>query len=133
MREAVIVEACRTPIGRGYPIKGWLNGFHASELLSIALNGVLEAAGVDRSEVEQVISGTVTQAGMQSGNNARWGWLFKGDNYQTGCATVDCQCGSAQQALHMVNSLVNEGTYDVALASGMSPMRRPATSPRRRP
>ncbi len=49
MREAVIVEAKRTPIGRGYPIKGWLNGLHACEVLSIALNGVLEAAGVDRS------------------------------------------------------------------------------------
>jgi len=122
MGEAVIVEAKRTPIGRGYPIKGWLSGFHACEVLSIALNGVLEAAGVGRSEVQQVISGTVTQAGMQSGNNARWGWLFKGDNPQVGCATVDCQCGSAQQAFHMVNALVNEGTYDVAIASGLEMM-----------
>jgi len=122
MSEAVIVEAKRTPIGRGYPIKGWLSGFHCSEVLSIALNGVLEAAGVDRGQVQQVISGTVSQAGMQSGNNARWGWLLKGDHPEVGCATVDCQCGSAQQALHMVSALVNEGTYDVAIASGLEMM-----------
>jgi acetyl-CoA C-acetyltransferase len=62
MREAVIVEAARTPIGRGYPIKGWLSGLHAIEVLSLATNGVIKRAGIERSQVEQVVSGTVTQA-----------------------------------------------------------------------
>ncbi len=100
MREAVIVEACRTPIARGYPIKGWLSGFHAAELLSIALNGVLERAGLDRGQVEQVISGTVTQAGEQSNNVARFSWLVNGDHYEVPGTTIDRQCGSSQQAVH---------------------------------
>ena len=122
MREAVIVEACRTPIGRGYPIKGWLSGFHATEVLSIALNGVIERAGLDRGEIEQVISGTVTQAGEQSGNNARFAWLVKGDHYEVPGTTVDCQCGSAQQALHMVNAFVKAGSIDVGIGSGLEMM-----------
>lgn len=122
MREAVIVEACRTPIGRGYPIKGWLSGLHATQVLSIALNGVLERAGVDRGHVQQVISGTVTQAGEQSGNNARFAWLVKGDHHQVPGTTVDCQCGSAQQAFHMVNSFVKSGSIDIGIASGLEMM-----------
>ena len=106
MREAVIVEACRTPIARGYPIKGWFSGFHAVQLLSIALRGVIDKAGIETSNIEQVISGTITQAGEQSGNNARFAWLNLGDNYTVPGTTVDCQCGSAQQALHMVNAFV---------------------------
>ncbi len=122
MREAVIVEAQRTPIGRGYPIKGWLSGFHATEVLSLALNGVLEKAGMDRGIVEQVVSGTVTQAGEQAGNNARFAWLAKGDHPQVGCTTVDCQCGSAQQAFHMVDAFIKAGTIDVGIASGLEHM-----------
>ncbi len=122
MREAVIVEACRTPIARGYPIKGWLSGFHAAELLSIALNGVLERAGLDRGQVEQVISGTVTQAGEQSNNVARFSWLVNGDHYEVPGTTVDCQCGSAQQALHMVNAFVKAGSIDVGIGSGLEMM-----------
>jgi acetyl-CoA C-acetyltransferase len=122
MREAVIVEACRTPIGRGYPIKGWLSGFHAAEVLSFALNGVIERAGIGRGDIEQVVSGTVTQAGEQSGNNARFAWLLKGDHYEVPATTVDCQCGSAQQALHMVNAFVKAGSIDVGIASGLEMM-----------
>ena len=108
-------------------MRGFRGTVHASpQCLSVcAYFGLLLAGliqGVDRSEVEQVLSGTVGQVGMQSGNNARWGWLLKGDNPQVGCVTVDCQCGSAQQALHMGNALVNEGTYDVAIASGLEMM-----------
>ena len=122
MREAVIVEACRTPIARGYPIKGWFSGMHAAEVLGIALKGVIEKAGIDKSNIEQVISGTVTQAGEQSGNCARFAWLNLGDNYQVPGTTVDCQCGSAQQALHMVNAFVKAGSIEVGIASGLEHM-----------
>lgn len=122
MREAVIVEAARTPIGRGYPVTGWLSGFHAIQVLAIAHKGVLQRTGVDRGMVDLVVSGTVTQAGEQSGNNARYAWLYGGDHPEVGCITVDCQCGSAQQAMHMANALVKDGSVDIAVASGLEHM-----------
>ena len=76
MREAVIVEAQRTPIGKGKPVVGWLSGFHAIEVLALSIEGVLKKAGVDRKEVEQVVAGCVTQAGEQASNigvtTTRW-------------------------------------------------------------
>ena len=122
LREAVIVEAQRLPIGRGKPIVGWLSGFHAIPLLSLAWNATLKKAGVDRSEVEMVIGGTVTQAGEQAGNNARHAWLHGGDNYQVGGITVDCQCGSAMHGLTMLNGLIENGTYNCGLAGGLEHM-----------
>ncbi|MCK5783268.1 MAG: acetyl-CoA C-acyltransferase [Desulfobacterales bacterium] len=122
MPECVIVEAKRTPIGRGKPIVGWLSGFHSLEVLYKAFEGVLKATGVDRKEVQQIISGTVTQAGEQSGNNARHAWLLGGDNYQVGAVTCDCQCGSAMQSVSMMNALIQNGTYEVGIASGLEHM-----------
>ncbi len=122
MREAVIVEAQRLPIGRGKPIVGWLSGFQATPLLSLAWNATLKKAGVDRKEVETVIGGTVTQAGEQAGNNARHAWLYGGDNYQVGGITVDCQCGSAMHALTLLNGLIENGTYECGLAGGLEHM-----------
>src|SRR5688572_17130157 len=88
----VIVGAVRTPIGkRG----GWLSGLHAAELLGAAQRGLLDRTGVDPSTVEQVIGGTVTQAGEQSNNITRTAWLHAGLPHSTGCTTVDAQCGSA--------------------------------------
>ncbi len=71
MREAVIVEALRTPIGRGKAIKGDLSGLHTTKLLSSVQQAVVERAGLSPEDVEQVIGGCVTQAGEQAGNVAR--------------------------------------------------------------
>ena len=110
MRDAVIVEAVRTPIGRGKPITGWLNGFHATHLLALSLKGVLDRAGVDMDAVDQIVGGCVTQAGEQSCNVVRNSWLSMGKTYKVGATTVDTQCGSGQQANYMMSAFIKAGT-----------------------
>jgi acetyl-CoA C-acetyltransferase len=117
----VIVEAVRTPIGRR---NGWLSGLHAAEVLGAAQAGLVQRAGIDASLVEQVIGGCVTQAGEQSNNITRTAWLHTGLPRQTGCTTIDCQCGSAQQATHLVAGLIATGAIDVGIACGVESMSR---------
>ena len=121
MGNPVIVGAVRTPIGkRG----GWLSTLHAAELLGAAQRAVIDRAGIDASLVEQVIGGTVTQAGEQSNNITRTAWLHAGLPAETGCMTVDCQCGSAQQSTHLVAGLIAAGAIDVGIACGVEAMSR---------
>ena len=87
MREAVIVEALRTPIARGKLGKGELSGFHADQLLAKIQDGVVERAGIDPKDVEQIVGGCVTQAGEQAGNLARNAWLSRGKGWHTGGTT----------------------------------------------
>jgi acetyl-CoA C-acetyltransferase len=124
MREAVIIEAVRTPIARGKAVKGWLSGLHATKLLSLSLRGVLEKAGVDKENLEQIIGGCVTQAGEQAGNVVRNAWLSVGDTYQVGGTTIDAQCGSAQQANHLISAMIKAGSIDCGIASGVESMSR---------
>jgi acetyl-CoA C-acetyltransferase len=117
----VIVGAVRTPIGkRG----GLLSGLHAAVLLGAAQRALVERTGVDAAAVEQVIGGTVTQAGEQSNNITRTAWLHAGLPSTTGCMTVDCQCGSAQQSAHLVAGLIAAGAIDVGIACGVEAMSR---------
>jgi acetyl-CoA C-acetyltransferase len=122
MREAVIVEALRTPIARGKPIKGALSAFHPTHLLAKIMDGVVEKAGIDPTLVEQVVGGCVTQAGEQAGNVARNAWLTRGKGYGTGGTTVDTQCGSGQQANHIVSAFIKAGSIDVGIAGGVEVM-----------
>jgi acetyl-CoA C-acetyltransferase len=117
----VIVGAVRTPIGRR---NGWLSGLHAAELLGAAQRGLLDRTGVDPSTIEQVIGGTVTQAGEQSNNITRTAWLHAGLPHTTGCMTVDAQCGSAQQSTHLVAGLIAAGAIDAGIACGVEAMSR---------
>ena len=112
MGSPVIVSAVRTPIGRR---RGWLSGLHPAELLGIAQQAAVDRAGVDPAMVEQVIGGCVTQAGEQALNITRTAWLNAGLPEQTGCTTVDCQCGSAQQATHLVAALISAGAIATTL------------------
>jgi acetyl-CoA C-acetyltransferase len=115
----VIVEAVRTPIGkRG----GWLADLHAAELLGAAQRAVVDRSGIDPSLVEQVAGGCVTQAGEQSNNITRTGWLHAGLPETTGCMTVDCQCGSAQQSIHLIAGLICAGAIDVGIGCGVEAM-----------
>jgi acetyl-CoA C-acetyltransferase len=117
----VIVEAVRTPIGkRG----GILAGLHAAELLGAAQRSLVQRAGIDAAVVEQVLGGCVTQAGEQSSNVTRTAWLHAGLPYQAGCLTLDAQCGSAQQATHLVAGLIAAGAIDVGIACGVETMSR---------
>jgi acetyl-CoA C-acetyltransferase len=119
MGTPVIVEAVRTPIGkRG----GWLSGLHAAETLGAVQVGLLERAGVDPTLVEQVIGGCVTQAGAQSNNVTRTAWLAAGLPWQVGATTIDCQCGSAQQANHLIAGLIATGAIDIGIACGVEQM-----------
>jgi len=115
----VIVEAARTPIGKR---NGWLSGLHAAELLGAAQTGVIERAGIDPSLVEQVVGGAVMQVGEQGNNVTRTAWLHAGLPWQTGATTIDCQCGSAQQANHLVAGLISAGAIDIGIACGIESM-----------
>jgi len=121
MGNPVIVEATRSPIGkRG----GWLSGLHATELLGAVQKAVVDRAGIDAGEVEQAIGGCVTQYGEQSNNVTRVAWLTAGLPEQVGATTIDCQCGSAQQANHLIAGLIATGAIDVGIACGIEAMSR---------
>ncbi|GAA5169484.1 steroid 3-ketoacyl-CoA thiolase [Pseudonocardia eucalypti] len=117
----MIVEAVRTPIGRR---RGALSGLHAAEILGAAQRGLLDRAGIPAELVEQVIGGCVTQAGEQSNNITRTAWLHAGLPEGVGATTVDCQCGSSQQANHLVAGLIAAGAIDVGVACGIEAMSR---------
>lgn len=121
MGNPVIVEATRSPIGKR---NGWLSGLHATELLGAVQKAVVDRAGVDATAVEQVIGGCVTQYGEQSNNVTRVAWLTAGLPEQVGATTVDCQCGSAQQANHLVAGLIAAGAIDIGIACGVEAMSR---------
>jgi acetyl-CoA acyltransferase len=121
-REVVIVEAARTPIGRGHPEKGYYKDTHPNELLGKAYTAVIERSGVDPSEVEDVITGCVQQIGEQAFNVGRNAWLQAGLPMETPATTVDRQCGSAQQAVNFAAALIASGVHDVAIGSGVEHM-----------
>src|ERR1700704_3876881 len=98
-REVVIVEAVRTPIGRGHPEKGYYKDLHPSNLLGRTYVELLSRAGVDASEVEDVLAGCAQQMGEQGQNVARNAWLQEGLPVEAAATTMDRQCGSAQQAV----------------------------------
>jgi len=117
----VIVEAVRTPIGKR---NGTLSGMHAAEILGAAQRGLVERSGIDPGLVEQVAGGCVTQAGEQSNNVTRTSWLHAGLPQQAGCLTLDAQCGSAQQAAHLIAGLIAAGAIEVGVACGVEAMSR---------
>ena len=121
-REVVIVEAARTPVGRGHPEKGYYKDTHAEDLLGRCYSEVIERAGIDPSEVEDVVAGCVQQYGEQSSNVGRNAWLQAGLPMETPATTVDRQCGSAQQAVNFAAALIAVGVHDVAIGSGVEHM-----------
>jgi acetyl-CoA C-acetyltransferase len=121
MGDPVIVEAVRTPIGkRG----GALSSVHPAELLGTVQRAAVSRAGVEPADVEQVAGGCVTQAGEQSNNITRTAWLHAGLPYTTGCFTLDAQCGSAQQATHLIAGLISAGAISAGIACGVEAMSR---------
>ncbi|MFJ8310299.1 MULTISPECIES: thiolase family protein [unclassified Streptomyces] len=123
MRDAVIVEAVRTPIGRGKP-GGALSGTHPVELLAHTLRALVDRSGVDPALVDDVIGGTVDQVGEQAMNTTRYAWLSAGFPDSVPATTVDRQCGSSQQAVHFAAQGVISGAYDLVVACGVESMSR---------
>jgi acetyl-CoA acetyltransferase family protein len=121
-REVVIVEAVRTPIGRGHPEKGYYRDTHPNALLGACFTEVIARAGVDPAQVEDVIAGCVQQLGEQSWNIARNAWLQAGLPVETPATTVDRQCGSAQQAVNFGAALIAAGIHDVVIGAGVEHM-----------
>ncbi len=121
MGNPVIVEATRSPIGKR---NGWLSGLHATELLGAVQKALVQKAGIDAGDVEQVIGGCVTQYAEQSNNISRTAWLTAGLPEHVGATTVDCQCGSGQQANHLIAGLIAAGAIDIGVACGIEAMSR---------
>ena len=121
MGNPVIIDAVRTPLGKR---KGWLAGLHPGQLLGFMQEEVLRRGGVDPELVEQVIGGCVTQAGEQSNDMVRRAWLYPGLPQHTGGTVIDAQCGSGQQAAHLVHDIIAAGSIDVGIACGVEAMSR---------
>jgi acetyl-CoA acyltransferase len=121
-REVVIVEAVRTPIGRGHEEKGYYKDVHASNLLSTTFKELVGRAGIEPSQVEDVVAGCVQQFGEQGLNIGRNAWLEAGLPIETPATTVDRQCGSAQQGVNFAAALIASGVHDVAIGGGVEHM-----------
>jgi acetyl-CoA acyltransferase len=123
-REVVVIEAARTPIGRGHPSKGWFRDVHPNALLGAAYTAVIERAGIGPELVGDVVAGAVSQVGEQANNVARNAWLQAGLPVTTPACTVDRQCGSAQQAVSFAAGLIAAGVHDVMIGAGVEHMGR---------
>jgi acetyl-CoA acyltransferase len=123
-RDAVILEAVRTPIGRGHPRTGYYADVHPNALLGGCYTALLNRAGIDSDVVDDVIVGCVQQIGEQSLNIGRNAWLQAGLSVETPATTVDRQCGSAQQAVNFAAALIAAGIHDVAIGAGVEHMGR---------
>src|SRR3954454_6207859 len=123
MRDAVIVEAVRTPVGKGKP-GGALAGVHPVELFAASIRAVIERSGIDPALVDDVIGGCVDQVGEQAMNTTRWAALAAGLPESVPATTVDRQCGSSQQALHFAAQGVMAAAYDAVIACGVESMSR---------
>ena len=121
MREAVIVEAVRTPVGKR---NGGLSGVHAADLSAVVLNALVDRTGLDPSTVDDVVWGCVSQVGDQSSNIGRFAVLAAGWPESIPGTTVNRACGSSQQALDFAAQAVMSGQQDVVVAGGVEVMSR---------
>jgi acetyl-CoA acyltransferase len=121
VREAVIVEAVRTPIGRR---NGVLSGIRPDELAAMVLAAVVERAGISPDLVEDVIMGCVSQVGEQAADIGRIAALIAGYPVEVPGTTIDRQCGSSQQAVHFAAQAIISGDMDVVVAAGVESMSR---------
>lgn len=121
MTEVVIVEAVRTAVGRR---KGALSETRPDDLAAEALKALIKKAGIEPSQVEDVILGCVTQAGEQAMNIARTSLLIAGFPIHVPGVTIDRQCGSSQQAVHFASQAIASGDMDIVIAGGVESMTR---------
>jgi len=121
MRETVIVEAVRTPVGKR---NGGLSGMHAADLSAVVLNSLVERTGIDPAMVDDVVWGCVSQVGDQSSNIGRYSVLAAGWPETIPGTTINRACGSSQQALDFAVQAVMSGQQDVVVAGGVEVMSR---------
>lgn len=121
MRETVIVDAVRTPVGKR---NGGLSGFHAADLSALVLNALVERTGISPDIIDDVVWGCVSQVGDQSSNIGRFSVLAAGWPEHIPGTTVNRACGSSQQALDFAVHAVMSGQQDVVVAGGVEVMSR---------
>ncbi|WP_336713828.1 thiolase family protein [Arthrobacter sp. USHLN218] len=121
--DALIVDALRTPTGRGRT-GGALADIHPVDLLAQALTALVERTGIDPGEVDDVLIGCVSQTGEQSATPGRMAWLSAGYPVHVPAATIDRKCGSSQQAVHFAAQGILSGSYDMVIAGGIESMSR---------
>src|SRR5688572_29545495 len=119
MRQAVIIDAVRTPIGR---LRGALSGVRPDDLLALVFEATLARAGVDPTEVDEVIAGCANQAGEDNRNVARMAWLIAGLPYSVPCMTVNRLCASGLDAVIAAARSVMVGDAEVVVAGGVESM-----------
>jgi len=124
MHDVVIVEAVRTPLGRGSPKNGALHDVHPVLLAAHVLREVTGRVNLDPALVDDVIFGCVTQTGEQASNIARQAVLAAGFPVEVPSVTVDRQCGSSQQAIHFAAALISSGECEIVVAAGVESMSR---------
>ncbi|HEX3955832.1 MAG TPA: thiolase family protein [Trebonia sp.] len=120
---AVIIDAVRSPMGRG-KVSGGLAGLHPVELLAQVLTGLVERTGLDPASVDDVLVGCVSQGGEQSSTPGRQAWLAAGYPTSTPSTTIERKCGSGQQAIEFAAAGIVAGNYDIAIAAGLESMSR---------
>ena len=130
-REALIVEALRTPMGKSHAERGWYRDTHPNEMLGAVYTALLERTGVSPETVEDLVIGCTAPFGEQSRNIGRNAWLQAGYPAEVPATVLDRRCGSAQTAVEMAAALVASGTHDIAIAGGVEhmghvPMNSPA-------
>ncbi|MFJ9173783.1 thiolase family protein [Streptomyces sp. NPDC102360] len=129
-RDALIVEALRTPMGKSHPERGWFRDTHPNEMLGSVYTALLESTGLAPEAVEDLVVGCTAPFGEQSRNIARNAWLQAGYPHEVPATVLDRRCGSAQTAVEMAAALVSSGTHDVAIAGGVEHMQHvPMNSP----
>lgn len=123
MREAVIVEAVRTPVGK---FRGSLSAIEPISLAALILKEVVDRAGIDPAQVDDVIMGCVTQTGEQGANVGRLAALYAGFPVEVSAVSINRMCGSSQQAIHFAAQSIVAGDADVVIAAGVESMSRVA-------
>ena len=120
----VSLSSSKPSVRRSASATAGSSGLHAAELLAAAQVELIKKAGIDAASVEQVVGGCVTQAGEQASNVTRNAWLSAGLPFESAATTVDCQCGSAQQASHFINNLIAVDAIDIGISCGVEAMSR---------
>jgi acetyl-CoA acetyltransferase family protein len=121
-RDAWIVEALRTPMGKAHPERGWFRDTHPNVMLGAVYTALLESTGLQPDVVEDLVVGCTAPFGEQSRNVARNAWLQAGYPAEVPATVLDRRCGSAQTAVEMAAALIASGTHDIVLAGGVENM-----------
>src|SRR5437899_7247371 len=119
--QAVIVDAVRTPMGKGKP-GGALSSVHPTDLLASVLRALIERNDIDPGSIDDVLVGCVAQVGEQSNTPGRMAWLAAGYPEHVPATTIERKCGSSQQAVHFAAQGIMAGAYDIAIAAGLESM-----------